>query len=238
MCPSYRVTQEERHSTRGRARLLFEMLHGEADREIAGATRPSRTRSILCLACKGCKSDCPVNVDMATYKAEFLSHYYEGRLRPRHAYAYGARSTGRARLASLAPGLANLVDADAGALPTSIKWRAASRRGGLCRPSPARPSTHGSGAADATRCGRGAASCSGPTRSTTTSARDVPLRPLEVLEAAGFEVAIPPRPLCCGRPLYDWGMLGHGQALLAADPDSARAPRSSRHAVVGLEPAV
>ena len=62
----------------------------------------------LCLACKGCKSDCPVGVDVATYKAEFLSHYYEGRVRPRSAYAFGNIDLW-ARLASNAPGLVNLT---------------------------------------------------------------------------------------------------------------------------------
>ena len=81
MCPSYRVTREEKHSTRGRARLLFEMLQGEV---LPDGWRDDAVKEALdlCLACKGCKGDCPVNVDMATYKAEFLSHYYEGRLRP------------------------------------------------------------------------------------------------------------------------------------------------------------
>ena len=62
----------------------------------------------LCLACKGCKSDCPVSVDVATYKAEFLSHYYEGRLRPLNAYAFGNIDFW-ASLASKAPGLVNLT---------------------------------------------------------------------------------------------------------------------------------
>ena len=88
MCPSYMVTREEKHTTRGRARLLFEMLRGD---ELDGwrRRRTSSESLDLCLACKGCKSDCPVNVDMATYKAEFLSHHYERRLRPRAAYAMG-----------------------------------------------------------------------------------------------------------------------------------------------------
>ncbi len=88
MCPSYMVTREEKHSTRGRARLLFEMLEGEPLRD-GWRTDEVADALDLCLACKGCKSDCPMNVDMATYKAEFLSHYYEGRLRPRAAYAMG-----------------------------------------------------------------------------------------------------------------------------------------------------
>ncbi len=88
MCPSFRVTGEERHSTRGRARLLHEMLAGEL---IEDGWRSAEVRDALdlCLSCKGCRSDCPVEVDMATYKAEFLHHHYRGRLRPRSHYAMG-----------------------------------------------------------------------------------------------------------------------------------------------------
>ena len=88
MCPSYMVTKEEMHSTRGRAHLLFEMLQGDPMKD-GWKSEAVQEALDLCLACKGCKTECPVNVDMATYKAEFLSHYYEGRLRPRHAYAMG-----------------------------------------------------------------------------------------------------------------------------------------------------
>src|SRR5204863_3820355 len=107
MCPSYRVTRDEKHSTRGRARLLFEMLEGDP---LTGGWRDEHVKEALdlCLACKGCKGECPVKVDMATYKAEFLSHYYEKRLRPRSAYAMGFIRRW-ARLASRAPGLANSV---------------------------------------------------------------------------------------------------------------------------------
>ena len=112
MCPSYMVTREEKHSTRGRAHLLFEMLQGDPlHRRLARATQVKEALD-LCLACKGCKGDCPVNVDMATYKAEFLSHYYEGRLRPRHAYAFGLIHWW-ARLASRAPRAGQLRHADA-----------------------------------------------------------------------------------------------------------------------------
>ncbi|HEU4566459.1 MAG TPA: FAD-binding and (Fe-S)-binding domain-containing protein, partial [Marmoricola sp.] len=91
MCPSYQVTREEKHSTRGRARLLFEMLDGHGDGPIRDGWRSTEVREALdlCLACKGCKSDCPANVDMATYKAEFLYHHYRHRLRPRADYALG-----------------------------------------------------------------------------------------------------------------------------------------------------
>ncbi|MEU1511947.1 FAD-binding and (Fe-S)-binding domain-containing protein [Streptomyces sp. NPDC005811] len=88
MCPSYRVTGEEAHSTRGRARLLHEMLAGEV---VTDGWRSAEVRDALdlCLSCKGCRSDCPVGVDMATYKAEFLHHHYAGRLRPAAHYALG-----------------------------------------------------------------------------------------------------------------------------------------------------
>src|SRR5918912_183649 len=88
MCPSYQATFEEKHSTRGRARLLFEMMRSEV---LEDGWRSDEVKEALdlCLACKGCKNECPVRVDMATYKAEFLAHYYEGRLRPRQADALG-----------------------------------------------------------------------------------------------------------------------------------------------------
>ncbi|MEU6026653.1 FAD-binding and (Fe-S)-binding domain-containing protein [Streptomyces tauricus] len=88
MCPSFRATGEEEHSTRGRARLLHEMLAGEV---ITDGWRSTEVRDALdlCLSCKGCRSDCPVGVDMATYKAEFLHHHYEGRRRPAAHYAMG-----------------------------------------------------------------------------------------------------------------------------------------------------
>src|SRR5216684_399055 len=112
MCPSYRATHEEEHSTRGRAHLLWEMTQGQGRRDgiIRDGWRSEEVKESLdlCLACKGCKTECPVGVDVATYKAEFLSHYYEGRVRPRSAYAFGNIDLW-ARLASHAPGFVNLT---------------------------------------------------------------------------------------------------------------------------------
>src|SRR5436305_1867080 len=107
MCPSFLVTHEEKHTTRGRTHLLFELLKGE---ELEPRWHDDHVKEALdlCLARKGCKGDCPVNVDVATYKAEFLSHYWEGRLRPRHAYAFGWIDKW-VRLASIWPGAVNLV---------------------------------------------------------------------------------------------------------------------------------
>ncbi|MGN9763407.1 FAD-binding and (Fe-S)-binding domain-containing protein [Streptomyces sp. SD31] len=88
MCPSYRATGEENDSTRGRARLLQEMVRGET---VQDGWRSTEVRDALdlCLSCKACSSDCPVGVDMATYKAEFLHQHYKGRLRPRSHYSLG-----------------------------------------------------------------------------------------------------------------------------------------------------
>ncbi|MFA6956171.1 MAG: FAD-linked oxidase C-terminal domain-containing protein [Thermoanaerobaculia bacterium] len=107
MCPSWMVTREEKHSTRGRARLLFEMLEGDVVKDGWKSAEVKEALN-LCLACKGCKSDCPTQVDMATYKAEFLSHYYEGRRRPLAAYTMGWIHIW-ARIGSMVPRLANFM---------------------------------------------------------------------------------------------------------------------------------
>ncbi|MFF2502778.1 FAD-binding and (Fe-S)-binding domain-containing protein [Streptomyces sp. NPDC058067] len=88
MCPSYRATGEENDSTRGRARLLQEMVRGGTVQEGWRSTEVKDALD-LCLSCKACSSDCPVGVDMATYKAEFLYQHYKGRLRPRSHYSLG-----------------------------------------------------------------------------------------------------------------------------------------------------
>ncbi len=202
MCPSYRATLEEKHSTRGRARLLFEMFNGDV---IEGAWRSDAVRDALelCLSCKGCKRDCPVNVDMASYKAEFASHYYAGRLRPRGAYAFGFIDRW-ARLASLAPRAANwLAHSPA---TEAVFCRAAGIASTRAMPPFARETFRSWFAR----------------RPTSRGGRPVLLWPdtfndhfhpataraaVEVLEAAGCRVMLPPAGLCCGRPLYEFGFL-------------------------------
>src|SRR5438045_2166868 len=100
-------TNEEEHSTRGRARILHDMLVGDL---ITDGWRSKQVRDALdlCLACKGCKNDCPVNVDMATYKAEFLAHHYAGRVRPAAHYTMGWLPVA-ALAAAKAPGAANAI---------------------------------------------------------------------------------------------------------------------------------
>lgn len=212
MCPSFMVTREERHSTRGRAHLLWEMLRGGGT-PIKDGWRDENVKEALdlCLSCKGCKGDCPVNVDVATYKAEFLSHYYEGRVRPLHAYAFGYLDVA-ANLASRAPGFVNLLSQNrlTAAIGKSLL--------GLTqeRPLPAfAPQTFRSWFAQ-----RGAQPAREqrvllwPDTFNNYFYPDTARAAVEVLEQLGFEVSIPERSLCCGRPLYDYGMLDRAKLYL------------------------
>jgi FAD/FMN-containing dehydrogenase/Fe-S oxidoreductase len=203
MCPSYMVTGEEMHSTRGRARLLFEMMQGDV---LRGGWRSEAVKESLdlCLSCKGCKGDCPVNVDMATYKAEFLSKFYKHRLRPRHAYAFGLIHKW-ATLAGRMPRVANLFSHST---YTSgiFKWLAGMaperdvplfaeesfKNWFKQRPEahPARPPV-----------------VLWPDTFNNYFHPEVAKAAVEIIEDAGFSVIVPRKNMCCGRPLYDYGML-------------------------------
>lgn len=247
MCPSYRATREEEHSTRGRAHLLWEMTQAPArnDAVIRDGWRSEEVKHSLdlCLACKGCKSECPTRVDVATYKAEFLSHYYEGRMRPISAYAFGNIDVW-ARIGSNAPGLANLTtqlpffreiakvvagiplqrSIPAFAQESFKSWFRKSRQnphfsqtlGEVGHPTPEVllwPDTFNNYFSPQT-------------------ARAA----VEVLEAAGFRVRIPQANLCCGRPLYDFGMLERAERLLLEILDTLEPEIEAGIPIVGLEP--
>lgn len=107
MCPSYMATNDERDVTRGRAHLLFEMMRGDHIKD-GWKSEEVRDALDLCLACKACKGECPVRVDVATYKSEFLAHYYEGKIRPRAAYAMGMIYRW-AKIGALAPSIVNWI---------------------------------------------------------------------------------------------------------------------------------
>jgi Fe-S oxidoreductase len=210
MCPSYRVTMEEKHSTRGRARMLFEMLRGTA---LTGGWRDDNVKESLdlCLACKGCKGDCPVHVDMATYKAEFLSHYYAGRIRPASAYAFGLIDRW-ARVAAYAPGLVNaLMQAPwSSALAKRLAGIAPSRR----LPRFAKETFQHRHARRARAGSDGIDVMLWPDTFNNHFHPETALAAVDVLEAAGFSVHVPSFAVCCGRPLYDSGMLDEAQRYL------------------------
>lgn len=207
MCPSFRATRDEKHSTRGRAKLLAELFQGGVIPETWRSQEVFDALD-LCLSCKGCVSDCPTHVDMATYKSEFLSHYYEGRLRPRSAYALGLLPWA-GRLGALLPAFANTI------LQGRPWHRAVMRLAGL---SPERSAPRF--ALRSFRRGRVAHALMVSRAPTVVLWADTfsdlfsPAR-LEataaVLEHAGEQVIVPPQWACCGRTLYDSGMLARAK---------------------------
>jgi FAD/FMN-containing dehydrogenase/Fe-S oxidoreductase len=210
MCPSYMATREEKHSTRGRAHLLWEMLQGKT---ITDGWRNEEVKSALdlCLSCKACKTECPVNVDMATWKSEFLAHHYEGRIHPLQHYLFGFMDRW-AQMASIAPSLANLpmrtpglsslVKAIAGVSPQRTLPEFAARS----FQSQYRKQAKGSGS--------GAPVMLWPDSWNNYFHPQVLGAAHEVLGTAGFQVQFPAKHICCGRPLYDFGFLDQARSYL------------------------
>jgi Fe-S oxidoreductase len=202
MCPSYRGTHEERYSTRGRARLLAEMLRGEVITE-GWASREVQEALDWCLGCKGCASDCPTHTDMAAYKAEFLSHYYETHRRPRQAWSMG-RIGEWAPLASRFAGLTNFISAFS--FSKNIAGVAAERKlpkfAARTFRAQFKPSAGGDPIVlfDDT--------FNNHFRPATAAAAQ------KLLEASGCAVDLPAWRVCCGRPYYDYGMLDEAKAAL------------------------
>jgi len=232
MCPSFRVTREEEHSTRGRAHLLWEMTQGDVVRDGWKDERVKESLD-LCLACKGCKSDCPVGVDVATYKAEFLAHYYEGRLRPLSKFVFGNIDI-FAHLASVVPGFVNI------ATQLPVVSEISKLLGGVPRQRriPAFASqTFKSWFArrKGKNLGRTAVVL-WPDTFNNYFQPDTAKAAVEVLEAAGFHVLLPEGNLCCGRPLYDIGMLDRAEAHLLKILDTLLPEIEAGIPVVGLEP--
>jgi len=233
MCPSYMATREEKHSTRGRARLLFEMLRGEtiADRF---ASRAVEEALDLCLGCKGCKSDCPVHVDMALYKAEFRRHHYQGRMRPRAAYSMG-QIRRWAELAGHAPWLANALTRTPGVAAL------AKQAGGVAQarriPAFAGETFQAWFGRRAERMGSGRRVLLWPDTFNNFFRPPTAIAATRVLEALGYAVEVPRQPLCCGRPLYDWGWLDQAKALWRRTLNALEPEISAGVPVVGLEPA-
>jgi FAD/FMN-containing dehydrogenase len=222
MCPSYMVTLEEEHSTRGRAHLLFEMMRGGID---DGWQSDAVADALdLCLSCKGCKRDCPLEVDMATWKAEFLSHHYEGRLRPRSAYAFGLLPWTAPILSLFAPIVRVLATwGPTAALAKAIAGIHPERR--IPVPAPATFREWWRTRPRAPAAGRRVLLWVDTFHDHWEP--DVLVATVDVLEDAGFLVELPEAGLCCGRALYDYGMLDSRQVAAAPDP-RIPAPRDSR----------
>ena len=232
MCPSFMVTREEAHSTRGRAHILFEMLQGDVIRD-GWRSHEVKEALDLCLSCKGCKGECPVNVDIATYKAEFLSHYWARRLRPRYAYAFGLINVW-SQMAALMPGVVNLAATTPGTralmkfaagmpqqrdipqfAPQTFKswWRKRAPRNGSKPEVVLFADTFNN-----------------------HFHPDIAQAAVEVLEAAGYQVRVPLAPLCCGRPLYDYGMLDMAKTYLRSVASALAEPLRAGTKIIVLEP--
>jgi FAD/FMN-containing dehydrogenase/Fe-S oxidoreductase len=232
MCPSYLATRDERDSTRGRARVLQEMVNGSL---VTGGWRaPEVHRALeLCLACKACANDCPTGVDMAAYKAEALHQRYRRRARPRSHYTLGWLPRW-ARLAARAPQLANAVTGTPG-LSAAARWVAGvDRRRGLPRFAPTSFRRWFGQRGPGTAAGR-------PVLLWLDSFTDhfspqVGIAAVRVLEHAGYRVGIPERPLCCGLTWLSTGQLDTARRRLERTVAALLPAVRAGVPVVGLEP--
>jgi FAD/FMN-containing dehydrogenase/Fe-S oxidoreductase len=231
MCPSYMVTREEKHSTRGRAHLLFEMIDKKIIKD-GWQSKAVKESLDLCLACKGCKSECPVSVDVATYKAEFMAQHYKGKMRPLAAYAMGlipwwsriATHMPRfVNFAASAPGISNVAKKVIGiasqrevpkfAIENFRTWFEKTPRKKVEKRILLWADTF-----------------------TNYFEPHIGKDAVAVLEDAGFQVEIPQIKLCCGRPLYDFGMLDLAKSWLLKIMDHLEEDILDGTPIVGLEP--
>jgi FAD/FMN-containing dehydrogenase/Fe-S oxidoreductase len=235
MCPSYRATGEEQHSTRGRARLLWEMLSADGALHQEGFQSEAVHEALdLCLSCKACKTECPVQVDMAAYKSEYLAQRYKGRLHPLHHYIFGFADK-LARWGAITPALTNAILTGPITSPLIKHIVGVAQQRHL--PRLAAKSYQSSRAANSRPEGRLAApqvpshlgTGDGP-QSASPQVAQVILWPdtwnnyyhpqsltaaESLLTQAGFKVTTPEGHICCGRPLYDFGLLDAARSYLA-----------------------
>jgi FAD/FMN-containing dehydrogenase/Fe-S oxidoreductase len=234
MCPSYMATREEKHSTRGRARLLWEMIEGGVIRD-GWRNEEIHSALDLCLSCKACKTECPTSVDIATWKSEFLAHHYAGRRHPLHHYAFGFMDRW-AHVASIAPSLANLPLRTPGLrslIKSAIGIAPQRNLPSFAAASFRRQFSHSS------------------RKPPLPDAQDVLLWPdtwnnyfhpsalnsaAKLLTDSGHSVAIPQKHICCGRPLYDFGFLDQARAYLLRVLDELAPQIAAGTPVVMLEP--
>jgi Fe-S oxidoreductase len=238
MCPSFRATQDEKDSTRGRARALEEMLRGELD------TEGWRSESVhdaldLCLSCKGCSADCPVSVDMATYKSEFLHHHYRRRIRPMAHYSMGwlplwlrlargplraASSSGRAAravagLGKRLGGVAPERDLPPPARQPFTRWFR--RRGAPLVTD---------------RAGDRPQVLLWPDTFTNFFTPSAGRAAVRVLEAAGYEVLVPRAQVCCGLTWMSTGQLKVARDVARRSLNAIHPYAARGIPIVGLEP--
>lgn len=235
MCPSYIVTREEKHTTRGRARLLFEMLQGDVVKD-GWQSKEVYEALDLCLSCKGCTSDCPVHVDMPTYKAEFLYHHFKSprRNRKRHMYAFGFIDQ-MARLASLIPEVVNFITQTPGFSHVAKFIAGMDPRRQVPKFAPMTLQSWFHHRNQKPNQG-GPRVLLWPDTFNNHFHTQVGVACVEALEAAGFEVLMPEGHVCCGRPLYDYGFLDAAESYLHRTLHQLRDEIRQGTPIVGMEP--
>ena len=231
MCPSYLATRDEKDSTRGRARVLQEMVNGTF---IGDGWRSDEVHEALdlCLSCKACSSDCPAGVDMATYKAEALHQRYRRRLRPPAHYALGWLPRW-ARLAAHSPNTVNAI------LRVAPLAALAKRLGGIDarRPLPLfAPQTFRSWFAHRPAPGQGEPVLLWVDTFTDHFSPHVGKAAVRVLEDAGFAVQITENPVCCGLTWISTGQLDGARRQIRRTLDSLQPALTHGIPIVGLEP--
>ncbi|KAA0084635.1 FAD-binding oxidoreductase [Mycolicibacterium sp. P9-64] len=235
MCPSFHATRDEKDSTRGRARVLQDAVSGALGRD--GLSSPVVSDALdLCLSCKGCRSDCPTGVDMATYKSEALHHKYRHRLRPRSHYSLGLLPRWL-RLARRAPGLVNRL--------TAVRWThpvTAWVAGVDSRRSIPRIAGRSHRLERSTKRGLPPPDSSGrdvvlfiDTFSETFTPQNVTAL-LDVLHTAGYRVFVPRRSVCCGLTWISTGQLDGARRRLQRTVSELHPYVSRGMTVLGIEP--
>lgn len=230
MCPSFRATHDEMHSPRGRAHLLHEMMRGEA---VRGGWQDAHVKEALdlCLACKACKTECPVSVDVATYKAEFLSHYYQNRRRPFAAYLFGSIARW-AELGSRMPGLTSFFLRRFEGILKKIAGVAAERE----LPVPAKQTFRRWFEKRKHKAADRPAVLLWPDTFSNYFYPEIAKAAVEILESLGYRVKLPGAGLCCGRPFYDFGMLKEAKGFLERIMQNLEPDIRQGMPVIGLEP--
>jgi FAD/FMN-containing dehydrogenase/Fe-S oxidoreductase len=233
MCPSFLATRDEQHSTRGRARVLQEMVNGSF---VTGGWRAPEVHEALdlCLSCKACSSECPAGVDMAAYKAEVLHQSYKGRLRPRSHYTLG-RLPRWARLASRMPRLANAT-LTVPALARGARWAAGvDQRRSLPTFAPDTFRSWFSARPPADRPG-GRPVLLWPDTFTDHFAPEIGIAAVRVLEQAGYAVSIPDGSACCALTWISTGQLDAARRILSRTVSELLPAARAGVPIVGLEP--
>lgn len=235
MCPSYIVTREEKHCTRGRARLLFEMLQGNVIKD-GWQSKEVYDALDLCLGCKGCTSDCPVHVDMPTYKAEFLYHHFKSprRNRKRCMYAFGFIDQ-FAQLGSLLPEAINFVAKTPGLSNVAKFLTGMDQRRQIPEFAPLTLQSWFR-RRGGSKVKTGPPVILWPDTFNNHFHTNVGTAAVEALEAAGFRVTMPMQHVCCGRPLYDYGFLDMAEKYLRRTIDLLRSDIRRGTPIVGMEP--